>query len=104
MIPTKYILCHFAALQTASMPLFWLSISFLTGILLAALLSLHLLAWLALAGLALLYAISSRKLTILVLHSWGRGLSRMVGFLPFWGVRGLVCLQKGISRLILLAG
>jgi len=40
------------------MPLFWLSISFLTGILLAALLSLHLLAWLALAGLALLYAIS----------------------------------------------
>jgi len=58
LIPTKYILRHFATPQTASMPLFWLSISFLTGILLAALLSLHLLAWLALAGLALLYAIS----------------------------------------------
>jgi len=86
------------------MPLFWLSISFLTGILLAALLSLHLLAWLVLAGLALLYAISSRKLTILVLHSWGRSLSRLVGFLPLWGVRGLVCLQKGFSRLVLPAG
>jgi len=28
----------------------------------------------------------------------------MIGFLPFWGVRGLVCLQKEISRLVLPAG
>ena len=86
------------------MPLFWLSISFLIGILLAALMSLHWLAWLALAGLAVLYAICSRQLMIFSMHYGGRSLSRMLGFLPFWGVRGLVCLQKGISRLALPVG
>ena len=86
------------------MPLFWLSISFLAGILLAALQSLPHLVWLAFAGLAVFYAAISSRLFILICHHWGRFLGRMLGFLPFWGIAGLVRFQKILARMRLPAG
>ena len=81
------------------MPLFWLSISFLAGILFAAWRSLPIPVWLVLIGLAFFFALYSRRISIYVWHSWGRFLSRLLGWLPFWGVCGLVYFQKALARM-----
>lgn len=81
------------------MPLFWLSVSFLAGILLAAWQSLSLLVWLEFAGLSFLLAVFSWRITLYIWEHWGRALGLIFGFLPMRGVRGIVSLRSGISRM-----
>ncbi len=81
------------------MPLFWLSISFLAGILLAALQPLAIQVWLALAGLAFLLAVFSWHISLFSWEHWGRALGWLFGCLPLWGVRGIVSIRKAIARM-----